>query len=406
MDSLDGMNTNQSINNVNSMNTNQDVSLIKMITSMADSRNINMTQGFYNSNSMDTISSNVEHQNDVEKIYELVQEKESILEVGDVEDSEEEMDAEDISSPIGLINSPFNTNQQDSTSSTTYKFDSTGTTDDNLSNEDLTEADSRSDIDTPEENNAKYKPKRKYKHSTGLSCYICHKTQKTQVALTSHLALDHFRIKLLQIYVKNRNLCRVCKKEFNNQNVLLRHIANKHNGLNTFIAVNPKPDTMPVNFSIPFVNENLQNSDTNSTIKNSIINNQMLEFQAAYSNTDASFNNDSTFNSTNNDLTISFNVKQGSGEPMEDSLSQYQQSPLNGKKKSPKVKPEVVTCTKCNGRISGILKRKMRCRTCSACRRTNCGSCKACLNPSMKKACLLKECKAPVLPKCKCVVLY
>jgi hypothetical protein len=61
------------------------------------------------------------------------------------------------------------------------------------------------------------------------------------------------------------------------------------------------------------------------------------------------------------------------------------------------------TCKVCNGRKFGFYaKRNVPCRVCSSCKTTKCGECKTCLQPSMKKACMRKECVNPILAKCKC----
>ena len=47
-------------------------------------------------------------------------------------------------------------------------------------------------------------------------------------------------------------------------------------------------------------------------------------------------------------------------------------------------------------------KRKMPCKKCVACMAPKCGKCNPCLKPPLKKACVDRVCRFPVVPKCPC----
>ena len=524
------LSTSKSHNKMINLNTNQGMNVISNIETNKDTLWNGETNGLVKT--------------------ELLEVNEPTLKKEAAEDSEDEME-EEVTFP--QLNQSLNIINQVHSTLTLFTMDN-ATTANNLKNEDIDMTKysplATTKFITPEE--PKPVPasllKPKYKQTQVFSCHICHKTQKSKIGLTSHLAVEHYRVKLLQIYVKNRNMCRVCQVKNNNQNVMLRHIANKHNGLKTFIDLDSKPTTLPLTGETPSVSKNvpvqdtvanndgassaksamefdyhvdldqnsyvtdssthetsnISKSDVSSTLETSNIsrsdvsstpktsnfapnisesnvgsavetsyiapnmsrnddiscaletsniaqnisrsdvfiapntskNDVSSTLETSYtsqniSRSDVSY--ESSFNSSGNDSTTAdlsnpFSVYQKMShqkrgqkvarqkgapkdaaqkvayqKPKKHSFSNEQQRlSLSGKKKSPKLKPEIITCTTCNGRISGILKRKMRCRTCPPCLRENCNICKPCLTPSMKKACIHKECDAPVLPKCTC----
>ena len=54
------------------------------------------------------------------------------------------------------------------------------------------------------------------------------------------------------------------------------------------------------------------------------------------------------------------------------------------------------------GRVHTGFKKRSRCKNCEGCLAPKCGVCQPCLRPPLKKPCIERVCKFPVIPKCPC----
>ena len=161
-------------------------------------------------------------------------------------------------------------------------------------------------------------------HLKQFCCHICNKMTRSQRSLTAHLAIVHFNIPLLQIYVKNKVECRVCFKQIQKQKSLLKHLALKHNALATFMKPSVKIDkqvpsknvtqSFPINQANPVHVENkdtsLEHEDSDdSRYQNANISKHLPGFHESYNKVDESVSLEGSYYSTetSDDATGSFN---------------------------------------------------------------------------------------------------